>query len=137
MTQPAFSDDQVAAVFAGYQEPVRTRLLDLRTLIFATAAETDGVGHLVETLKWGEPAYLTERPRTGSTIRINAVKGTDTGYALFVHCQTTLVATYRELYPDTFTFDGNRALLFSTQAPVPEDPLRHCIALALTYHRRR
>ena len=130
-------ESQVATVFAGYAEPVRSRLLALRELIFATAAETDGVGQLVETLKWGEPAYLTERPRTGSTIRINALKGTDDGYAMFVHCQTTLVSTYRELYPETFRFDGNRALLFSADTPVPVDPLKHCIALALTYHTRR
>lgn len=137
MPQHPFSDGQVDAVFAGYAEPVRARLLALRELIFDTAAETDGVGQLVETLKWGQPAYLTERPRTGSTLRIDALKGTDTGYAMFVHCQTTLVSTYREIYPDTFRFDGNRALLFSADTPVPEDPLKHCIALALTYHRRR
>ena len=137
MPQHAFSEAQVDAVFAGYAEPVRTRLLALRELIFATAAETDGVGQLIETLKWGQPAYLTERPRTGSTLRIDALKGTDTGYAMFVHCQTTLVSTYREIYPDTFRFDGNRALLFSADLAVPEEPLKHCIALALTYHRRR
>ena len=136
MPQHAFSDGQVDAVFAGYAEPVRTRLLALRELIFDTAAETGGVGRLVETLKWGQPAYLTERPRTGSTLRIDALKGTVTGYAMFVHCQTTLVSTYREIYPDIFRFDGNRALLFSADTPVPEDPLKHCIALALTYHRR-
>ena len=137
MPRHPFSDDQVDAVFAGYAEPVRARLLALRDLIFMTAAETDGVGQLVETLKWGQPAYLTERPRTGSTIRIDALKGTDTGYAMFVHCQTALVSTYREIYPDTFRFDGNRALLFSADLAVPEEPLKHCIALALTYHRRR
>ena len=56
---------------------------------------------------------------------------------MFVHCQTTLVSTYREIYPDTFRFDGNRALLFSADLALPEEPLKHCIALALTYHRRQ
>jgi hypothetical protein len=55
---------------------------------------------------------------------------------MYVHCQTTLLDQYRLLYPETFAFDGQRALLFSTTEPVPEEPLRHCIALALTYHRR-
>ena len=126
----------VRAVFDSYPEPVRSRLLDLRALIFRTAGETNSVGDLVETLKWGQPSYLTARPKTGSTIRIDAVDRPDADYALFVHCQTSLMATYRELYPDLFTFDGKRALVFSADRPVPEDALKHCIALALTYHLR-
>jgi hypothetical protein len=31
-------------------------------------------------------------------------------------------------------FEGNRALLFDVKDPIPEQPLKHCIALALTYH---
>ena len=45
------------------------RLMTLRALIFDVAAKTDGVGALDETLKWGEPAYLT-RSKSGSTIRL-------------------------------------------------------------------
>ena len=68
MIGPAFRDARVAAVFDGYPPALRARLLMLRTLIFDCAAATDGVGNLVETLKWGQPAYLTERPRSGTTI---------------------------------------------------------------------
>ena len=56
-------------------------------------------------------------------------------YALYVHCQTTLVSTFRELYRDALTFGGNRSILMDADAPLPKEPLRHCIALALTYHR--
>jgi hypothetical protein len=55
---------------------------------------------------------------------------------MFFHCQTSLVATFRELYPDSFAFQGNRALVFALADEVPEDALKHCIALALTYHTR-
>lgn len=134
-TQP-FGDPDVKAVFDAYPARLRTQLLKLRQLIFVTAADTDDVGELVETLKWGQPAYLTERPRTGTTIRIGAVKGQANNYAMYFHCQTMLVPTFRELYSDSFIFQGKRALLFSLNDKIPQDALKHCIALALTYHSR-
>ena len=134
--RPPFADPAVAAVFEAYPAGLRKPLLRLRRLIHETAASTDGVGELVETLKWGQPAYLTERPKSGTTIRIDALKGTQDGYALFVHCQSHLVETYRELYGDALTFEGNRAVHFSATAELPEEVVKHCIALALTYHSR-
>ncbi len=112
-------------------------LLGLRELIFDCALKTKGAGELVETLKWGQAAYLTERPKTGSTIRIGTMKGQDNGYAMFFHCQTTLISSFREIYPEALTYQGNRAILFSLDTEMPHDPVAHCIALALTYHSRR
>lgn len=132
-----FDDAAVGAVFAAYPDGLRADLLALRALIFATARATAGVGALVETLKWGQPAYLPARPRIGSTIRIDAVKRLPARYALFVHCQTTLMASFRERYPDAFAFEGNRALVFARGAALPRAALKHCIALALTYHARQ
>ena len=134
-----FADPAVAAVFAGYPKRVQAKLLALRKLIIETAAKTPGVGALDETLKWGQPSYLTNETRSGSTIRIDRVKlvaGDDTErYALYVHCQTTLVATFRALYRDELSFGGNRSILLDADQPLPKAALRHCIALALTYHR--
>ena len=111
----------------------------MRRLILETAAKTQGVGALQETLKWGQPSYLTTESRSGSTIRIDRVKpepGDDRElYALYVHCQTTLVSTFRQLYRDELTFGGNRSILLDAAQPLPKAALRHCIALALTYHR--
>ena len=56
---------------------------------------------------------------------------------MFVNCKTTLLDSYRLLYPDTFQFEGQRAVIFSTGSPPPEAALRHLIALALTYHRAK
>lgn len=109
-------------------------MLNLRRLIFAAAFEAS-VGLLVEALRWGQPAYLTARPLTGTTIRIDAVKGSDHRYALYVNCKTTLLESYRGLYPDHFVFEGQRALVLPTSTPVHEVALKHCITLALTYHR--
>jgi hypothetical protein len=138
-TGGGFADASVEAVFAGYPARTRAKLLELRQLILETAAETPGVGALKETLKWGQPSYLTAETRSGSTIRIDRVKpgaGSDRErYALFVNCQTTLVSTFRQLYRDQLTFGGNRSILLDADRRLPKAALRHCIALALTYHR--
>jgi hypothetical protein len=130
-----FADPAVAAVFKAYPTPLRSRLMALRALVFEVAVGTDGVGRLTETLKWGQPSYLTEETRSGTTVRIDRLKKGD-GYALYVHCQSGLVPKFRELYPDTFRYEGKRALLFETDTRLPLPELRHCIGLALTHHLR-
>lgn len=131
-----FADPAVAAVFKAYPAALRKRLLALRELVFDVAVRTDGVGPLTETLKWGQPSYLTEQTRSGSTVRLDRVKKGD-GYALYFHCQSGLVPRFRELYPDTFRFEGKRALTFEPGDRLPVRALRHCIALALTHHLRK
>ncbi|MDB5472209.1 MAG: hypothetical protein JWR84_3769 [Caulobacter sp.] len=129
-------DPAVRAVIDAWPPPVRPGLLALRDMILETAAQTEGVGPLDESLKWGEPAYRPVRPRTGTTVRINALKGRTDGYAAYFHCQSGLIGQFRMLYPDDFTFEGERALIFQAGQAPPAEPLRHCIALALTHHLR-
>jgi len=125
------------AVFRAYPPALRRKLLALRRLILNTARKTEGVGKIEETLKWGQPSFLTAQTQSGSTIRIDALKSEPGRYAMYFHCQTNLVATFRQMYPKELVFDGNRAIVFDAGKPVPEQPLRHCIALALTYHRAK
>ena len=129
-----FSDPAVGAVFSAYPKPLKAKLLALRRLIFDTAKATKGVGALHETLKWGQPSYLTAETKSGSTIRIDQVKSADNRYAVYFHCQTDLVETFRELYPGEFSYGGNRSILLDASDELPEYALRHCVALALTYH---
>ena len=129
---------EVAATFGDYSEPMRTELLTLRDLILATASETEGVGAIAETLKWGEPAYLTKETRSGSTIRIaptNAKSAHD--YAMFFICSTNLVNDFRAQFGNTFAYEGERAVLFNIDDTIPVDELRECVRQALTYHLRR
>ncbi len=126
----------VDAVFDAYPKPVRAKLLALRQLIFDTAKMTKGAGALEETLKWGQPSYLTPETKSGSTVRIDQVKPSADQVAVYFHCQTNLVETFRELYPE-LSFSGNRAILLDARRKLPEAELRHCVALALTYHLRR
>jgi hypothetical protein len=135
MSNTAPIEPAVAAVFERHPSPVRGRLVELRALVFETAAATPGVGLIAETLKWGQPSYLTPETKSGTTIRIDARP--EGGVAMYVHCQTNLVARYRTLYPTAFRYEGDRAVLLSADAPLDREALRHCIALALTYHQRK
>jgi hypothetical protein len=126
-------DPAVAAVLDSYPKPVKSKLLTLRALILDTARKTEGVGRLEEALKWGQVSYLTSESKSGSTVRIDRVKSVDDQVAVYFHCQTNLVETFRELYP-ALSFGGNRAILLEADRKLPEAELRHCVALALTYH---
>jgi hypothetical protein len=132
---PPFKDKGVEAVFGAFPAKLRRPLLKLRALIFETAAATEGVGPLEECLKWGQPSYLTSKTKSGSTIRLGVSKDGQT-CAFYVHCQTRLAEMFRTHYPDIFTFEGNRALHFKPDEALPEEELRHCIQLALTYKKR-
>ena len=126
----------IDAVFSAYPKPVKAKLLALRRLIFDTAKATEGVGALDEALKWGQPSYLTTESKSGSTVRIDQLKTEAGGYAVYFHCQTDLVETFRERYPE-LRYGGNRSILLDAGEKLPEAALRHCIALALTYHARK
>jgi hypothetical protein len=128
-----FSNPAVAQVFNSYPPAIRRKLLTLRQLIFDTAQSTAGVGALEETLKWGEPAYVTPS-KSGSTIRINWKRSAPSQYALCFICHTNLVETFRMLFPNDFTYDGNRAIVFHQAEALPVETLAFCIAAALTYH---
>ena len=121
----------VAAAFAAFPKAARQALERAREAILATAERT-GTGPLTETLKWGEPAYLTEKTKAGTTVRLGLIGGEP---AVLFHCQTTLVEGFRADLPDAFPYSGNRALLLSDDY----DPaaLDLCLARALTYKRKR
>lgn len=136
MKDRPMQNPQVTAVFNNYPESMRKKLMFLRQLIFETAA-TKGVGELEETLKWGEPSYLTPQTKSGSTVRIDWKKTNESQYAIYFKCTTNLVETFREKYPTEFKYGGNRSILFNEDDEIPVQELSDCIALALTYHLRK
>lgn len=125
---------EVVKVFNNYPEHMRQKLVLLRQLVLDTASETEGVSTLEESLRWGEPSYLT---KSGSTIRMDWKESKPDQYAMYFHCKTKLVDTFKELYRDKFKFEGNRAIVFYKDDEIPVIELKHCISLSLTYHRRK
>ena len=97
--------------FERYQPRDRKNLLALRELILETAASTPGTGGIEESLKWNQPSFATVKPKSGSPVRID-VRNQEGQYALYFVCHTHLVDRFRELYPESFTFEGDRALIF-------------------------
>ncbi|EMO82655.1 PF08818 domain protein [Leptospira kirschneri str. 200801774] len=134
MSKIKFKDPNVAKVFKNYPNEVREKLLFLRKLIFDTADLTEGVGKLEETFKWGQPSYLTSETKSGSTIRIDKVPSKEDKYAIYFHCQTNLISTFKEFFPKKFEFEGNSSIQLNVKDPIPNKELKVCISLALTYH---
>ncbi|MBU2712068.1 DUF1801 domain-containing protein [Zooshikella harenae] len=123
---------QVAEKFESYPPDIRQKLLELRALILETAYEIDKALVLDESLKWGEPSYTI---KGGSTIRIDWKEKSPDYCGVYFNCKTTLVSTFKVLYQDIFHFEGNRAIMLNIKDSVPVEPLKHCISMALRYHR--
>ncbi len=128
----SIKNTEVAKKFSSYPDPIKKRLLFLRQLILDTASEMNNVAKVEETLKWGEPSYVT---KAGSTIRIDWKKSKPEQYAMYFNCNTILVDTFKELFRDQFNFEGNRAILFNENEEIPIVELKKCISLSLNYHR--
>jgi len=131
MLDANIENPDVAAVYHSYPDKIRSKALQLRRLIIDSAAEND-LQTLDETLKWGEPSYLVKK---GSTVRIAWSEKNPDEIGLYFNCQTSLVETFKELYADDLRFSGVRAILVRQNEKIPQAAIKHCITLALTYHR--
>lgn len=123
---------EVEAVFAAAAEPTRAELLRLRALIASVADGLPGVAPLSASLKWGEPSFAPGKTGIGSSVRLAAQR--DGRVAMHFICHTGLVDRFRELYPLTFEYAGNRSILIEPGSRFDREALSHCIAMALTYH---
>lgn len=55
------TDPRVDVVYANYPSIVKDKMQALRELVLETAATTAGIIQLEETLKWGEPSFITKQ----------------------------------------------------------------------------
>jgi len=137
MKRRPFSTKKVESVFEEYPRTVRRKLDRMRDLIFEVAVETEGVGPIEETLKWGSPSYLTSDTQSGTTVRIDRIGWQKEKYGIFVHCQSGVLDQFRAAFGKEFDYDGNRGLILDSRKEIPEEAVRHFIWLALTYHLRK
>ncbi|WP_352298316.1 DUF1801 domain-containing protein [Pseudoalteromonas sp. 20-MNA-CIBAN-0454] len=117
--------------FSTYPESVAVLLNNVRDLIL-NVAKQDGITDITETLKWGEPSYVS---KVGSTIRIDWKAKYPDQYCIYFNCKTSLIETFKEIYGDTFTYEGNRAIVFKINQVVPYKELSHCISMSLRYKK--
>lgn len=125
------TDPRVNEVFANYPDSVRDKLQHLRELVIETAEETEGVSVLEETLKWGEPSFVT---KNGSTLRMDWKEKTPDQYAMYFQCTSRLVDTFKLVFDHKFQYEGKRAIVFQLNQKIPELELKECIKASLIYH---
>ena len=131
-----FQTTKVSQVFNNCPPQIKVSLLTIRQWIYEVADNSDEIGQVEECLKWGEPSYVTDSPKSGTTIRLSKLKSSEHEYGLFVHCQTTLIEEFRVAYPD-LRYDKNRGILFDSREPIQTDVIKQFIYLAMTYHTRK
>jgi hypothetical protein len=131
-TMPLYDDH-----FKHLPSEMKTALMSLRDLVLHTARTTEGVGPIEEALRWDQLSFITTQTKSGSTIRIDALRGDPNRYAVYVHCQSGLVDEFRSRYPIQMTYIDQRCIVFTLGQPLPMAELKHCISLALTHHLRK
>lgn len=121
--------------FDSYPVLARQMLMQLKALILEAAAENK-IGLVEESLKWGEPSFAVQG---GSPVRIDWKEKHPDKCFVYFQCQTSLVETFREIYGDTFEYDGKRAIVLelseSSLQKLSVLELKHCVTLSLQYHK--
>lgn len=125
------TNPKVDEVYASYPVAVRDKMQSLRSLVIRTAEETDGIVELEQTLRWGEPSFIT---KNGSTLRMDWKPKTPDQYAMYFQCTSRLVDTFRLVFGNKFQYEGKRAIVFQLNQKIPVAELKECIKASLTYH---
>lgn len=126
------SQPQVKEKFQQYPPEVRGKLELLREIILQTGSELPDIHSVEETLKWGEPSYVT---KSGTTIRIDWKPQNPSQYALYVNCNSSIIPTIKMVYGEVFKYEKNRAIVFDLEEKLPLKELKKCVEVALTYHK--
>lgn len=131
-TKDGLDVELATSAFEHFPASISSTLQEIRSLIIDVKDNDATIGELSEVLRWGQLSYLTTSPKTGSMIRLGLSKCEKP--AMFFHCGTTLVDTFRTQYSHLFEFEGNRAMVIQESVDACEVELRDCITQALTYH---
>lgn len=113
-----------------YPHAAQVKFAELRSLIFEVAKDNQ-LGDIEETLKWGQPSYLS---KFGSTVRLHWQHQMPDSIGVYFNCKTSLVETFKEVFSDSLSYDGKRIVLVPLLKPTPVE-LQTCFLMALNYHR--
>lgn len=122
---------EVKQKFETYPSDIAILLNNIRDLILSVAKK-EGITDLTETLKWGEPSYITKH---GSAVRLAWKAKYPEQFGIYFNCKTSLIETFKEVYGDIFTYEGNRAIIFNKDQILPLNELAHCISMSLRYKK--
>ncbi len=124
-------DQAVKNIFESFPDKARNVLLVIRANILELAGDVD-IDQITETLKWGEPSYLS---KNGSTVRIGWSPKFPAYVSVYFNCNTILIETFKEIYAGRFNFVGNREIRLLLTEPIPFPQLMSCISMSLRYHK--
>ena len=91
---------------------------------------------------WGGSAEVDLRLGNGTLTSLTALRGytwhnfADNDYTTLDMLASGIDEKQRQ-FSQELRYGGNRSILLDARAKLPEATLRHCIALALTYHARK
>lgn len=117
--------------FNTYPKNVSDLAFRMKEILYEVAKE-EKIDQIEESFKWGEPCF---KAPDGSPVRMDWKEKTPDNFYLFFICNTTLVETFKELYRNTLEFEGNRAIVLKISEEQPTIILKHCLSLALKYHK--
>ena len=126
------TDPRIEDVFANYPDFVQDKMYALRELVIETAKELPEITMIEETLKWGEPSFLT---KSGSTLRMDWKKKTPNQYQMYFKCTSRLVETFKVVFGDLFEYEKSRAIIFQLDQDIPKEALKQCIKATLLYYK--
>lgn len=125
-------NEKVAEKYLGYPNHVQNRMRELRNLILTIANNDPSIDYVGEELKWGEPSFITKS--SGSTFRIDWKPKRPDTISLYFNCQTKLISTFKEMYPNDFHFEGNREIFLELKLPLKSKKISKCIEMAFKYN---
>ncbi|WP_232227806.1 hypothetical protein [Leptospira wolbachii] len=108
--------------------------MEIRDWVYDLSVADARIGEIEECIKWGQPSFLTPITKSGSTIRIGKVS--DTEFALFFNCKTTIAQEIAIEFPE-LKCDGKRALYFAANQKLAKTKVISCLQKALLYHKRK
>lgn len=111
-----------------YTDIEKEKLQEMSNLIERVAEKLSVV--IKAERKWGQLSFSST---IGTPIRI--ARFDENHVAFFVHCQTTLVEQWREMFTDSLEFSKTRAVLLKNHEELPINELEICIQMALTYRK--
>ncbi len=126
-TSPEFE-----AKMLSYPERIRPKMQYLRELVIETAKEIPEITDLEETLKWGEPSFVS---KIGSTLRMDWKEKTPNQYQVYFNCSSRLVETFQLIFAGLFEYEKNRAIILKMDEKIPVAELKECIKATLMYHK--
>ena len=115
-----------------YKPNVKPSITKLIKLIEEVAEKEPSINKLEQTLKWGEPSFITSK---GSTLRLDWKEKSPEIVSLYFKCTSLLVPTFKTVYGPKFNYENNRAIQLKLNDNWPEEELKVCIKATLLYHK--